>query len=121
MQALVVDDDPVCRAVAGASLARLGYAVHLVGDAAAACARHAALPDLRLALIDWHLGDLTGLEVIRVLRQRSSSHRTCICLFTAETGRPVWNEAIAAGANAVLRKPLDEGDLWYELSRLGAI
>ena len=121
MQALVVDDDPVCRAVAVATLAKLGFAVHAAADVTEACARHAALSDLRLALVDWHLGDINGLDVIRALRQRANTHRTCICLFTGETGREVWNTAIAAGANAVLRKPLDEGDLWYELTRLGAV
>lgn len=121
MQALVVDDDPVCRAVVGATLGRLGYGVHLVGDVAEACACQARLPNLRLALVDWHLGNGTGLAVIRALRQRELTHRTCICLITADTGRAVWNDAIAAGANAVLRKPLDEGDLWYELTRLGAV
>jgi len=121
MQALVVDDDPICRRVAEATLVKLGFWVHTAAGVDEACARHAALPDLRLALVDWHLGDTTGLAVIRALRQRIRTHRTCICLFTTETGRTVWNDAIAAGANAVLKKPLDEADRWYELARLGAV
>ena len=121
MQALVVDDDPICRSVAVATLGKLGFAVHSAAHGAEACARLGPLTELRLALVDWHLGDVKGVEVIRALRQRPHSHRICICLFTSDTGRAVWNEAIAAGANAVLRKPLDEGDIWYELARIGAI
>jgi CheY-like chemotaxis protein len=120
LQALVVDDDPVCRAVVSATLAKLGFQVHAAADVEEAHARHATLPDLRVALVDWHLGNERGLAVIKALRQREQAQRICICLHTSEGARDVWNAAIAAGANTVLAKPLSEAGLWSELSRLGA-
>ena len=73
-------------------------------------------PDL--VLMDCSLPDMSGPDVCRALRADPQTAHIPIVLFSADTGRETRLEALAAGADDVLRKPLDEA---YLLSRLRAL
>jgi CheY-like chemotaxis protein len=122
MRALVVDDDVVSRGFASAVLARIGFEVEAAatGREALECAGKGA--PAALVLVDWHLGASdAGLDVIRQLRALPGTHQTCVCLWSVDRNREIWNTAIHAGANAVLPKPLGPEHLWMLLSRLGVL
>ncbi len=59
-------------------------------------------------LIDYHLADTDGIEVIRALRLDPVFAETPIVM---ASGLDVSHEALAAGANAFLTKPYEPDDL----------
>ena len=59
-------------------------------------------------LIDYHLTDMDGIELIRSLRDNPQFAQTPIVM---ASGLDVSDEAIAAGANSFLTKPYEPDDL----------
>ncbi len=59
-------------------------------------------------LMDYHLSDMDGVEVIKTLRQTSEFARTPIIM---TSGLDVEDEALAAGASMFLVKPFEPGEL----------
>ncbi len=59
-------------------------------------------------LIDYHLMDMDGLDLIRELRQNELYARTPIIM---ASGMDVSSEALQAGANRFLTKPYEPDDL----------
>jgi two-component system sensor histidine kinase/response regulator len=66
------------------------------------------LEDVDLILLDYRLGDMTGIEVIRKLRARAATTRVPVLLVTAadEGELPSLSE-FEVGSVDILRKPLD--------------
>ncbi|NNC18993.1 PAS domain-containing protein [Corallococcus exiguus] len=63
--------------------------------------------DFAAVLMDMNLGDMTGVEVLGLLRERERSRRTPVLLMTAGDGdEKEWLAAYAHGAVDYLRKPL---------------
>jgi DNA-binding response OmpR family regulator len=65
-----------------------------------------AKPDI--FLMDYHLADMDGVDVIRQLRQTEAFAKTPIVM---TSGLDVEDEAREAGANTFLVKPFEPGDL----------
>lgn len=109
IRVLVVDDHPVVRA---GICSIVGYQddFELVGEASSAAeaievfARHS--PDV--TLVDLSLPDLSGIELIAILRGKSASARFLV--LTANAGGSEIGKALQAGAHAYLFKsaPSDE-------------
>ena len=60
--------------------------------------------DFDLVFLDWHLGKLSGIDVLKAIReQHGHKHRVVIC--SAIEGGDKAAEALAAGADAFLVKP----------------
>lgn len=57
-------------------------------------------------LLDLDLPDLSGQEVLERLRQKPSSRETPVLLITADASAGTQRSLLAAGATAVLSKPL---------------
>ena len=72
-----------------------------------------AKPDApRLALLDWVLPGVDGVELCRRLRHRSDSeHYTYTILLTAKSHKQEMLEAMDAGADDFLAKPFDPPEL----------
>lgn len=106
---LVIDDDVEVLAWASASLKdRFGphaqvhcYASPRAGLELAARER----PDL--VVVDLHMPDMNGLEVVRALRSLPEVPRFPILAMTAEGGGTTWRDFQAQGADAFLAKPVD--------------
>ncbi|MGA2355143.1 MAG: diguanylate cyclase [Terriglobales bacterium] len=102
MQALVVDDSAVYRKLIG-TLAESGSAAWRILEQ----------PDSpKLALLDWVLPDLDGVELCRRIRNaRASGPYIYVILLTSKEGRQNMLEAMNAGADDYLVKPFDEMEL----------
>lgn len=100
---LLVEDDPVSRAFLAAAAEALPAQV----DAAATCAeaeRCALLNDYDLWLIDAHLPDGNGAELLATLRRHAAA--TPALAHTASSVRAELEALLAAGFAEVLVKPL---------------
>ena len=100
---LLVDDDVAALETWALLLADAGVQVEVAPDADA-CLRVAGERAFDLIVIDFRLGDESGLEVMRRLRARGSA--VPFILATAHASVAVTVEAMRLGARTVLEKPL---------------
>ena len=104
---LVVDDEPPIRRLLRTSLTAQGYDVlEATGGQEAIDAAEREKPDL--VILDLGLPDLGGIEVIRVLRQRSSLPIIVLSVRDDERGKV---EALDLGADDYVTKPFGVDEL----------
>ena len=102
MRILIVEDDQMTRDAAQAMLEELGFTVH--------CVETVADAQLRLRehfthlLCDLHLPDGDGVEVIRYAKRMNANIR--VVAFTGSIPSTLHGRTYAAGADAVLMKPV---------------
>lgn len=107
---LVVEDHPVTLKFLGAALKENDYQVVLVTTATEAIAAlDRELPDLMV--LDLHLPDRHGLEVCRHLRQLLGGEDIPVLVVTIEGGSQGHAEAVRAGVDDFLRKPIQPVEL----------
>ncbi len=104
---LVVEDSTESQLVVAAQLERLGYDFEIVGDGVSALE---ALQNstFSVALVDWHLPGMDGLEVIRRLRMLESERgwtRIPVVSLTARNMPGDIDACLSAGADEHLVKP----------------
>jgi type IV pilus assembly protein PilB len=106
---LVVDDDPSTCAYVATALTGV-VDVDTVGTAGDGLE---ALTTGRYdgALIDQVLPDMTGLEMIRLLRSEAHTVALPVAMFTGDTSGALENEARNAGAEDHLTKPIEPAQL----------
>ena len=104
----VVDDEAPVRKALGRLLRAAGYGVATFGSGSEFLeSLRASRPDC--AILDLHLPGLSGLEVQQELSQQ---HISTPCIIITGKDEPGTSErALASGAAAYLRKPLDEAEL----------
>ncbi|MGH2548562.1 MAG: response regulator transcription factor, partial [Thermomicrobiales bacterium] len=86
-------------------LERKAYHVTTVGDGASALRVLTEENAPCIAVIDWGLPDLTGVDVCRALRKEKLEHYIYIIIVTARDQHDDVAEALAAGADDFIRKP----------------
>jgi two-component system chemotaxis response regulator CheY len=119
MQALVIEDSRAMRTILTRILHGLGAEVHQVEDAAKALEYCKAneVPDL--ALVDWHLPGMNGLELVSTLRADGRFAPMSIMMVTTECELDEISAAMAAGANEYLVKPFTREAVAEKLALMG--
>lgn len=107
---LVADDDPGQRALLEMLLAADGHAVTAVADGRAALI-HLKYHTPDLVVLDAAMPEVSGLEVCERLRQVSRLKAVPVLILTEPKNEPLKARAGAAGANAVVSKPLTGKDI----------
>ena len=112
---IVVDDEvKFCSLVSGFLQAR-GYDVATVSNGAEALAQIEHFhPDV--VLLDILMPGLSGLELLRLLRDRAFPPR--VIMVTANDQEDVAQQAMQQGAEAYMCKPVDFGELERVISRI---
>ena len=103
---LVVDDNEWNRDLLSRRLKRKGYATLTAEDGSVALDVVARQP-VDLILLDIMMPGLSGVDVLRHLRQSHSAQDLPIIMATAKDGSGDMVEALDAGANDYVTKPLD--------------
>jgi PAS domain S-box-containing protein len=114
---LVVDDEEALMAVTSETLKRLGYEPAAFPDGAAALAEFESQPGRFDAVItDEVMPGLTGTDLARSLRR----HRRDlpIMLVSGYIGPMMSERALAAGVDAILKKPVQSRELATTLARV---
>lgn len=113
MQILVAEDDAVTREVLKRLLVATGHEVTEAVDGAQAWQ---VLQSLRIPVVisDWQMPGLEGVELCRKIRGRPGEY-TYFIMLTARAGRPEYLEAMDAGVDDFLTKPLDAVELQCRL------
>lgn len=109
MTVLVVDDDPVACEHAKLVLEKAGIAAEIAMSGPEAIKktqlRHARRDPYNLILVDWKMPDMDGIETTRRMRE-IIGHESAIIILTAYRWDDVADEALAAGVDSFLPKPL---------------
>ncbi len=103
---LVVDDNPENRDMLSRRLARRGYTVAVAEDGQQALTLTEA-QHFDLVLLDIMMPGISGLEVLKILRQRYSVADLPVIMATAKDQSTDIVEALQLGANDYVTKPLD--------------
>jgi two-component system, chemotaxis family, chemotaxis protein CheY len=122
MHALVVDDSRSMRSILGRILREFGMDVEEAPDGQAALDRLVAgepgdRPDL--ALVDWHMPNMTGVELVSEVRSRPELAGMTILMVTSEGEPDQIGIALAAGADEYLIKPFTPDAVAGKLAMLG--
>src|SRR6266581_513473 len=115
---LVVDDEPHIGLVLRPYLEQRGYRVSFARSLAEARAvGPAAVPPLDGLLLDLHLPDGSGLDLLRDLRAKPGTARLPILVLTAEGEERVLREARRLGA-ALVTKPFSPTKLSQRIATM---
>ena len=115
MKILAVEDDIVARKILVQALHRLGHDVIEAKDGHEALA-HLEREPARVIVSDWIMPGIDGLELCRQVRARVNSEYVYFILLTSrEADHANQREAIEAGVDDFLKKPLDLQELWMRL------
>jgi DNA-binding response OmpR family regulator len=112
---LVAEDDEALGAVLARGLREQSYIVDLVPDGETA-ALYLRLYEYEVAVIDWRMPKLSGLDLVAQLRRSGSAVR--VLMLTARDTPADRIAGLDAGADDYLVKPFDFGEL---LARLRAL
>jgi CheY-like chemotaxis protein len=110
MEILVAEDEAVSRTLVQHVLMKAGHRVTLAADGQEAWAAWQTGKQ-RIIVSDWLMPVSDGLEMCRRLRSRHSEPYTYFILLTGRTGRENFLEAMAAGVDDFMTKPVDAEEL----------
>lgn len=110
MRVLVVDDDPTTLLAVSNALTRFGYEVETAADGLSAWNKLLGA-EVPVVVTDLEMPVEDGLSLCRRIRSASFSHYTYIVLLTHRSDRENLIEALAAGADDFVGKPLDADQL----------
>lgn len=118
--ALIVDDSRAMRLVIGRYLRELGYEVTEAGDGQAALdALRSQVERPDIALIDWNMPLMSGLELVQAIRSEPRFSDVRVMMVTSETEGARVESALEAGADEYLMKPFTREILVEKLAVLG--
>jgi sigma-B regulation protein RsbU (phosphoserine phosphatase) len=111
MRLLVADDEDVTRLRLEALLTRAGHEVVSAGDGNQAW-QILQRPDApRLALLDWMMPGLDGIELCRKVRALPAADPIYLILLTSKGEKEHIVEGLQSGANDYITKPFDRAEL----------
>jgi two-component system chemotaxis response regulator CheY len=110
MKVLVVEDDPMSALVLRRTLENMGHETIEAADGLEAWER-IERDDIHLVISDWMMPRMDGLELCRRIRGRGRRVYTYVIVVTAKRQRKDRVEALQAGADDLLSKPFDQGEL----------
>jgi two-component system, chemotaxis family, chemotaxis protein CheY len=119
MRALVVDDSRALRMLMKKILVEMGFEIVEAGHGKEALERLAAVGTVTLALVDWNMPEMNGLDFVKALRSEEKYAEVKVVMVTTETEMPRMIAALEAGANEYLMKPFTKEALREKLSMVG--
>jgi two-component system, cell cycle response regulator len=112
MKILLAEDSPVYQHLIGGYLTEWGFDFELARDGAQAWKMLREPNAPMLALLDWVLPGIDGIEVCRNVRERGTTERyVYTILLTGKTDKNDLVRAMEAGADDYLVKPFDPPEL----------
>lgn len=118
MRALIVDDSRFVRGFLRGLLEARGVECEEAGDGQAGLARLHEGSAYDLALLDWNMPVMGGLEMLKQMRAEGF-RSTKVMMVTTEAENEFIVQALEAGADEYLMKPFGEDALEEKLVMLG--
>ncbi|MBT0662917.1 response regulator [Geobacter pelophilus] len=117
MKILVAEDDPIALGFLELSLVKWGYEVEIVVDGLSALAALKRPDAPKLAILDWMMPQMAGIDVCKEIRKNSDNDHgyTYIILLTVKSSLYDMVDGISAGADDYIIKPFIPQDLKVRL------
>ncbi|GAA3131532.1 chemotaxis response regulator CheY [Planomonospora alba] len=120
MLAIVIDDSSAMRRIIRGILARLGFSVYEAAHGQEALDLLEEIPTTPdVALVDWNMPVMDGLEFIRRVRKMDGLRGMCLMMVTTESEHGQVVRALAAGAHEYVTKPFTPETIHEKLRYLG--
>ena len=111
MRILIAEDDDISRRILQLTLAAWGHEIITTKDGTEAWALLSGADAPPLAILDWMMPGMDGLEVCRRVRQRPSTTPAYLILLTAKGSKSDIVAGLIAGANDYIIKPFHREEL----------
>jgi two-component system chemotaxis response regulator CheY len=122
MRAMVIDDSRAMRMILKRIIGKLNFETTEAADGQEALdllATMAEVPDL--ALIDWNMPVMDGLEFVTKVRADPRLRSMTLVMVTTESEHSQIVRALAAGAHEYVIKPFTENAMVEKLALLGLL
>lgn len=119
MRALVVDDSRAMRLIIARQLKSLGFATLEASNGREALDAIKASGPFDVALVDWNMPVMNGLELVLEVRRDRAYDEMAIMMVTTESEQDQVLRAIQAGASEYLMKPFAPEAIEEKLVILG--
>jgi len=119
LRALVVDDSRAMRSILRRNLEGRGFEVVEAGNGREALDRLSLMRIPDLALVDWNMPEMNGIDFIAAVRSDPNYDRMRVMMVTTETETEQVRRALNAGANEYVMKPFSTDVLNDKLALLG--
>ncbi len=111
MKILIAEDDPTSNRYLEVALRHWGYQVAVAKNGAEAWCALESDDAPPVAILDWMMPELDGLEICRRVRGTPRLAGTYVILLTARTGHGNATAGLEAGADDYITKPFDRKEL----------
>ena len=111
MRILIADDDRMSTLMLGRTLEQWGYQIVVAYDGNAAWAHIVGAEPPEVAIIDWMMPGIDGIELCRRIRAATLRSPIYVILLTARTSQQDLVTGLEAGADDYLTKPFDPDEL----------
>ncbi|QGG94758.1 response regulator [Actinomarinicola tropica] len=119
-RALVIDDSSAMRMILSRIMKGLGFEVHQACNGVEALSRLDEVAGIRVALVDWNMPEMDGVEFVRTVRARGD-RQLKVLMVTSESDVARMQSALEAGADEYAMKPFDAGIIRDKLELLGLV
>jgi phosphoserine phosphatase RsbU/P len=116
VRVLVADDDPLARRLLEVTLTKSGYEVLPVADGVAAWDVLRGQDSPTLALLDWMMPGLTGVDVCRKVRETAPRGPIYLIVVTSKGQTEDVVSALRTGADDYITKPFEIEELRARLT-----
>ena len=120
MRALIVDDSRFVRGYLRGLLEEKGIECDEAADGHAGIERLHCEEPFDLALVDWNMPVMNGLDMLKMLRSQGYKGMK-VMMVTTEAENDFILRALDAGADEYLMKPFDDEALTKKLAMLGLV
>jgi two-component system chemotaxis response regulator CheY len=118
-KALVVDDSSTVRLIVSKMLTGLGYTPVQAANGQLALDELSKHPDITLALVDWNMPVMSGIEFVRKVRGDAQPTPLKIVMVTTETEMHQVATALEAGVDEYIMKPFTKEIFEEKLAMIG--
>ena len=119
MLALIVDDSRAMRTILGLHLRGLGFRVIEAENGSEGLARLQESGGADVALVDWNMPIMNGIEFVRAVRHRPEFDAMRMMMVTTESDTAHVALALAGGANEYVMKPFTRDIIVHKLELMG--
>jgi phosphoserine phosphatase RsbU/P len=116
MKILIAEDDVMSQVMLKAMVTKAGYEPVVTGDGLSAYEILSQPTTPKLAVLDWMMPGLDGVEVCRKIRELKSDEPVYIILLTSRDDRKDIIHGLKSGANDYIVKPYDVEELQVRIN-----
>jgi two-component system chemotaxis response regulator CheY len=119
---MIIDDSRAMRLILRRIVTQLGFEVHEAGNGKEALDLLVTVdPMPQVALIDWNMPVMNGLEFVTAVRSQERFRQMTLMMVTTESEHGQIVRALAAGAHEYVIKPFTPEAIAEKLALLGLV